>query len=155
MVLEACAAVGVAAAGIQFVDFAVKVASKSKEYQSNVDHYPQKHIELEGIAHNFARLTHALTESMKQVADKRLSAEETVLLNVAQDCHSAARDFQQALDSLKVQGAPRGWESFRMALESCWNEKKLERLLLKLRLAREDLVVHLLAFTRYSLPLYI
>ncbi len=60
------------------------------------------------------------------------------------ECQKIANDLSTAVDRLKITGKRTRWKSFRQALKSQWKKEEIEATLRRLRLAREDLIVHLL-----------
>lgn len=87
MVLEALAAISLANAVVQFVEFTTKVASKGHEYQKSVDGAIKEHIELDEYAEKFSRLSQRLTDAtMLLPSQDRLSEDEMSLLAVAKKC---------------------------------------------------------------------
>ena len=162
MVLEAFAALSVASAVVQFVDFTSKVISKGNKYYNSPDGNLEENAELRDIAAKIRRLTGLLTksaaprhdpyrESQAQdslIASTRPEPEERALEGVVEECKKIAAELISALDKLKLHGSHKRWDSFRQALKSCWGKKAIEKMLERLRLAREDLVLHLLVIMR-------
>ena len=149
MVLEALAAVGLASSMVQFVDFAVKIISKGNKYHKSTDGVLPENREYLGIAKNFARLNQGLGSALNAFPPtKKLSDDERALHTVAMSCQTIVRQFKAALDQLKILGTRGKWKSIRQALKACWSKEKIEEMLEKLRIVREDFVVHLLVVMR-------
>ena len=145
MVLDALAAVGLASAVVQFVQFTTKVASKSHEYQKTTDGAIREYIELNEYAENFSRLSQRLTNAIGLLPRRdRLSEEQKSLLVVADNCQATCRDITDILDRLQVRHTKKKFASLRLALRAVWSEEKIEASLQKLRLIREELFVNLL-----------
>lgn len=145
MVLEALAAISLASAVVQLVEFTTKVVSKGHEYQKSVDGAIKEHIELNEYAENFSRLSQHLTNAtMLLPPQDRLSEDETSLLAVAKKCQATCREIIATIDCLQKPRHQKRFASLRLASRAVWNEEKIELCLQKLRLAREELIVHLL-----------
>jgi len=146
--MEALAAVGLASSIVQFVDFATKIISKGYQYQRSVDGVLDENVELQAIADSLDQLTKGLVTSKEKTAPstrrKKDSKENEALKAVAMECQKIANDLSTAVDRLKITGKRTKWKSFRQALKSQWKKEEIEATLRRLRLAREDLIVHLL-----------
>lgn len=146
--MEALAAVGLASSIVQFVDFATKIISKGYQYQKSVDGVLDENVELQAIADNLDQLSKGLITSKEKTSPsarrKKNSKENEALKAVAIECQKIAKDLSTAVDRLKITGKRTKWKSFRQALKSQWKKEKIEATMRRLRLAREDLIVHLL-----------
>lgn len=146
--MEALAAVGLASSIVQFVDFATKIISKGYQYQRSVDGVLDENVELQAIADNLDQLSKGLVTSTEKTSPSarrnQNSKENEALKAVAIECQKIANDLGTAVDRLKMTGKRTRWKSFRQALKSQWKKEEIEATLRRLRLAREDLIVHLL-----------
>jgi len=146
--MEALAAVGLASSIVQFVDFATKIISKGYQYQKSVDGVLDENVELQAIADSLDQLSKGLVTSkgktFPSATRKKNSKENEALKAVAMECQKIANDLSTAVDRLKITGKRTRWKSFRQALKSQWKKEEIEATLRRLRLAREDLIVHLL-----------
>jgi len=146
--MEALAAVGLASSVVQFVDFATKIISKGYQYQRSVDGVLDENVELQAIADCLDQLSKGLVTSKEKTSPssrrKKNSKENEALKAIAMECQKIANDLSTAVDRLKMSGKRTKWKSFRQALKSQWKKEEIEATLRRLRLAREDLVVHLL-----------
>ena len=162
MVLEAFAALSVANAAVQFVDFTLKVISKGNKYYKSPSGVLEEIAELRDTAAKIRRLTDLVTKSAaprpednqefqeQDLPDTstRLKPAEQALEGAVKECKSIAAELIAALDKLELPGSHKRWNSFRQALKSCWGKKAIEQMIERLRLAREDLVLHLLVIMR-------
>lgn len=149
MVLEALAAVSLASSVIEFVDFTVKVISKGNEYYNSIDGNLEDNTELMTISENFVRLSKRLETSLVALPDSgKLSEDEKALKRVVQTCHDLALKLRTTLDRLKVSTNGQKWKSFRQALKAHWSKTEIDEPLNQLRLAREELIIHLLLVMR-------
>ena len=143
MVLEALAAVSLAGAVVQFVQFTTSLASKSNEFHKSVDGTIKEHIEVREYAEHYSRLSQRL-KTATQVSSILLSDYEAALLAVANRSLSKCQEIMQVLDRLQQSKHKKSFSSLRAALKAVWNEEKVESCFQELRLVREELVVHLL-----------
>lgn len=146
--MEALAAVGLASSIVQFVDFATKIISKGYQYQRSADGVLDENAELQAVADSLDQLSKLLvTSKEKSFPSTRMikkSKENEALKTVAMECQSIANVLSIAVDRLRISGNRTKWKSFRQALKSQWRKEEIEATLRRLRLAREDLIVHLL-----------
>ncbi len=146
--MEALATVGLASSIVQFVDFATKIISKGYQYQKSVDGVLDENVELQAIADSLDQLSKGLVTRKKKTSlaswSMKNSKEDEALKAVAKECQKIANDLSIAVDRLKITGNRTKWKSFRQALKSQWRKEEIEATLRRLRLAREDLIVHLL-----------
>lgn len=145
MVLDPFAALSVASAVVQFVDFGTKLISKGKEIYQSADGVLADHAEQAAISSRLAELSTRLSNSLLFFATgKKLSPAEEALQEVTVECMQFADDFTGALNDLRVTGSHRIWKSFRQALKSVWKKKEIEERLVKLDRFRQQIVIHLL-----------
>ena len=145
MVMEALAAVSLAAAAVQFIHFTSKVASKGCEIYQSVDGSLQEHVDIEHYANEFERSGWALAELHSgKYRSRGLSPSEKALIKVAEDCQAVCKDIQQVLWRLQNSSKVRRYTSFYKALKAVWGEEKVNVLLRRLQLLKDELFVHLL-----------
>ena len=145
MMLDALAAVSLASAVVQFIQFTTKVASKGQEYHKSVDGAIKEHIELNEYLENFSRLSQRLTNATGPLPKtEALSDEEKALVSVAENCQASCHEIIELLRRLGKSHGKERFASFRLALKAVWSEKKIESSLQRLRIAREELCIHLL-----------
>jgi hypothetical protein len=166
MVVPPLDALRIAAAVVQFVDFASRIISKGNEYHKSVDGALVENKELEVVAANIQelslRLHHSLSSKAKRALRKNLgsssdpktqnqalSSEEQALQTVVLNCETLAAELLEALARLKISGKASRWKSFRQAFKTIWTKEKIEAMLAKLSQARQELVVNLLVVLRY------
>ena len=145
MVLEVLAAVSLANAVVQFVEFTTKVVSKGHEYQKSADGAIKQHLELSEYTENFSRLNQHLTNATKLwPSQARFTENETALLAVTKKCQATCCEIIATIDYIQKPTRGKRFASLRLALKTVWNEEKIESCLQSLRLAREELIVNLL-----------
>ena len=167
--MEALAALSVASSVVQFVDFASKLVSKGNSYYRSTDGVEEEHAKLEGAAKNLSRISEDLNDTLGRcsrstdpldgqpaiglIVDAEKGSKpgpgEEALKQVAMDCQKIAVEFISILNKLKMHGPRKRWKSFRQALKSYWSKERIEAVLRRLQLAREDLVLHLLVALKY------
>ena len=153
MVLEALAALSLASSVLQLIDFASKLVSKGTRFYKSTDGVLDENAKLQAIAERMHQLSSGLVTSagpFKSVGSPTAEelespiAEEQALQRVAIECQEIAMEFSRVFDNLRVSGIRTKWKSCRQALKSIRSKEDIELLLERLRLAREELVVHLL-----------
>ncbi|TVY39372.1 hypothetical protein LSUB1_G003985 [Lachnellula subtilissima] len=177
--LDPLAALGVAGNIVQFVDFTVKLISKSHELHKSADGASTGNKDLEAIAGNLKRLTERLRTDMSQhllppvrvaqlrqdASDKRAKHElasklrdytpenraEIELGEINAKCTIVAGDLLSILRMFKVEGKNNKWKSFRMALKSVWDEDQIQAAMSKLTECRKELDTELLISLRTSI----
>jgi hypothetical protein len=151
MVLDALSALGVAASVVQVVDFSSKLISKGNEYHKSANGALLEHNELAAAATNLMNLSKALEKSFRTIqAGSEDSSEEASFRIVVEDCRTTASEFIAVLNTFKVARGHKRWKSFRQAFKTMWNKDKIEEMLGKLNMIREQLVIHLLVVLRYG-----
>ena len=149
MVLETVAAIGLASSVITFVEFTTRVASKGKEYYASTDGILKEHKDLLLLLQSFERLSDGMVTSFHGIPpQERLVREQKALVAAACNCQRIAVEFKEALATLVAGYPDRKWDCLRHALKTVWSKQSLDRRLANLRLAREDLIVHLLVVIR-------
>ena len=150
MVLEALAAVGLAAAVVQFVQFTTEVASKGQEYYRSADGSIKEHVELQSYSDRFTQLGNGLTTASSRCPpSSTLTTEERSLVEVASKCQTACAEIRSTLNGLIISGKKTKFCSFRQALEAVWSEGKIDTDLHRLQMIRDELIVNLLVVIKY------
>ena len=151
MVLEALAAVSLASAVFQFVDFASKLISKGNHYYTNADELFEYNTELEASTKGLELITENLKDCRSSLAHHtgyskpvKVSNEELALRKLAGQCSKKVREFDRLLTSMKVQGPHGRWKSFRQAAKEHWGRDGVQQMRQSLGTIREDLIIHLL-----------
>lgn len=159
MVLEALAAVSLASAVFQFVEFAAKLISKGNHYYRDSDGLLEENTELEATSKSFGLLNRNLIDCMNEPdppkcvwspsrkvygGSSKLSNEEEALCEVARRCQKKAREFDLLLNKLRSHGPRSRWKSFRQAAKEYWSKDDILQMRKSLGVIREDLIIHLL-----------
>ena len=150
MVLDPFSALGLAGNIVQFVDFASKLFSKSKELYKSSSGATKENQELEDATDTLRRLCASL-KKVDQGGSKsagRLN-DEDVLRALANNCHVTANELLSALEDLRTRGPHGKWQSFRQALRTAWKEDKILAMENKLASYRSQLTLQLSAMQEY------
>jgi hypothetical protein len=146
MVLDPFSALGLAGNIVQFVDFASKLFSKSKELYKSASGTTRQNQELEDATDTLRRLCASL-KKVDQGGSKsagRLN-DEGLLRELANNCHATANELLSALEDLRTRGPHGKWQSFRQALRTAWKEDKIVAMENKLTSYRSQLTLQLSA----------
>jgi len=139
---------------ISFVDFGLKLVSKSHQIYSSVDGVLQDHAEQDAVARRLGDLADNLANAIESSAKTRkLSAAEIALQKITVECNASAADFTAAIDEIRATGTHKRWDSFRQALKAVWKKEDLEQHRGKLESYRLEAVTYLLVIIQYVLDL--
>ncbi|KAL9108602.1 MAG: hypothetical protein Q9227_006688 [Pyrenula ochraceoflavens] len=145
MVLDALAALSLATAAVQFLEFGIKIISKSKEIYESADGLSADQVEQAAVSTRLLDLTKELLQAQHASAKaKKLSKAEESLRSIVGECATLADDFQGTLESVKITGRHRRWKSFRQALKSVWTKDGLEKRVRRLDRLRQEVILQLL-----------
>ncbi len=171
--MDPLSALSVAGTVVQFVDFSAKLISKSRKLYESSNGALVENLELQAIADSMASMQRKIKAAHEEIGpvyspvflDRRQrprgpNREEQLMIQVRRDndkevrsvcqqCAIVAEEFVYALDSLKVRGTNRKWGSFRVALQSIWDERKIEKLGERLNALRAQLDTSILFALRY------
>ncbi|KAH6693389.1 hypothetical protein BKA61DRAFT_647796 [Leptodontidium sp. MPI-SDFR-AT-0119] len=145
--LDPLTALSLASNIVQFLSFTGELIDRGREIYNSADGILVEHAELEIITRNLDALTSRLLfigsaheqpvdihrvapskpQKSSQSTAKSQSTEET-LTELVQGCRGTSRQLVDALRELKLEGANKRWNSFRQALKSIWEEKKIKDL---------------------------
>lgn len=147
MVFDPVTATGLAGNIVQFVQFASDIVSKFREIYTSAAGAARETIDLVTLAENDIALQ--LRTSLQSPGIlSALTKEDQQLEDVRVQCREIATELLEALDMLKVEGAPGKWKSFKKALKTVWEEKKLEAMGQRLAAFNNLLTRHTVIDTR-------
>ena len=146
MVLDPFSALGLAGNIVQFVDFASKLFSKSKDLYKSSNGATKENQELEDATDTLRRLCASLKKAdhAGSKSTGRLN-DENVLRELANNCHVTASELLSTLEDLRTRGSHGKWQSFRQALRTAWKEEKIVAMENKLTSYRSQLTLQLSA----------
>ena len=147
MVFDPVTATGLAGNIVQFVQFASHIVSKFREICTSAAGAARETIDLVTLAEN--DITLQLRTSLRSPGIiSALTQEDQQLEDIRVQCREIATELLEALDMLKVKGAPGKWKSFKKALKTVWEEKKLEAMGERLAAFDNLLTRHIVIDTR-------
>ena len=141
--VEAVAALSVAANVVQFIDFSGKILSEGYRLHKSKRVGPSKNEEIENIALDLQKL-HDELQSGEDETGLVPTPNDIQLQRLAGQCRGICIELLAALEKLKVVDKPGKWESFRAALKTVWAESKIKSLQDRLDEARQELIVRIL-----------
>jgi hypothetical protein len=126
--LSALSAVGAVSSCLQVVDFGAKVAFQTYRLLNAPYDTLRENIEVEGLIRGYDSIAQDLTDPQKQ--RRPLTAEETDLSELAEQCKAESKALLDLLQDLKVRetnrGIKRAWSSGRKALKLFVSGKRLK-----------------------------
>ena len=171
--MDPLSALSVAGNIIQFVDFSSKLIAKSHKLYSSADGALVENLELEAIADSMSGLNSKVRDTLVATSavyspvfldgrqiERNPTREEQRMVRatreneksihfVCEQCANVSGELLEALERLKVRGTNRKWASFRQALQSVWNEGKIEKLAERLQKLRAQFDTSILIALRY------
>ncbi|KAJ9611172.1 hypothetical protein H2200_004355 [Cladophialophora chaetospira] len=161
MVLDPLSALGVAGNIVQFVDFTLRLVSKTDELYERGSLIQHEHLHrcAQQIQNFSSLLKSRLTpfkeddKGQRSLTTKGRSANEaqdevTKLLRVAlSHCHESATELLKATSKLVIRDSNSKWQSFRQALNSIMSESALDVMTQRVFQAQQNVVMFLLLYT--------
>jgi hypothetical protein len=171
--MDPLSALSVAGTIVQFVDFSAKLIFKSHKLYESSNGALVENLELQAIAESMAGMQRKIKAAREEIGpvyspvfldgrqrSRKPTKEEQLMVqirrendkelrSVCQQCAIVAEELIYALDSLKVRGTNRKWGSFRVALQSIWDEGKIKKLGERLNALRAQLDTSILFALRY------
>ena len=141
--VEAVAALGVAANVVQFIDFSGRILSESHRLHRSKRANPSKNEELESIALDLQKL-HSELQCSENETYQAPTSNDIQLQRLAEQCRDVCLELLAALEKLKTVDPAGKWRSFRVALKTVWGESKIKSLQVRLNEARQELIVRIL-----------
>lgn len=140
--MEPVAAISLACNILQVVEFSTKVLTKSRQLRQSFSGILPENIELEKVVIHQRDLVQQL---QKQVSTSVTTAQSqgygggTDLASLARLSIETANELLDVLERLKVRGNRTRWKSFRQAVKSLWKKEKVEEVLGRLQLIRDEI----------------
>jgi len=142
MAMESLAAAGLAGNILQFVDFASKLLSGARDLYLSVHGAKQDNLESEALAKHIIHLV-AEVQPPKHTLGVRLSQDVELLSDLSTQCFEVSNELLSILNSLKVKGVHRSWESFHKAFRSEWKKDHINALHQRLELISAQIRDHI------------
>ena len=131
--MDPIAAIGLAGNIVQFVDFTWKLIDEAKSLYDSSTGVSEENDLLELIVNDLNDLNGNLT------APSALGAIPGPVRSLASKCKDVASELLETLDSIKVKGRGRKWNSFLQALRSVWKKGQIEGLVKRLKGLRDEM----------------
>jgi hypothetical protein len=144
--MDPLTALGLASNIIQLISFTSDLVSKSREIYKSADGALVEHLELETIAKSLKDLSTDLPDELKR--QKSLTNLEKQLRDLCEKCNEVSIELIEATNRLRATGHNKKWNSFRQALNSVWNDDKINALSKRLENYRSQLDTALLVSLR-------
>ena len=131
--MEALAAVGLAGAIVQFIDFSAKLVSTAKQIRDKGD--TAENVQTLALSHRTKEL---MSNMRKSTNARRLDPVLDILCN---ECEDIAQELIAALDKLDVKGS-RGLSAIFKAPKTLWGKAKIVNIEQQLNGYRSQLILH-------------
>lgn len=149
MVLEACAALGVASSVCQFIQFASKLVSDTHEVYTDAEGSSIRRLELETAAETLAGLSANVASTLDEAAEgSQFTSQDQKLKQICDRIIKIAAKLLTVLDKIAISSPNRKWKTLREALSMLWNENKINELVSSLNTLRRDLDTSILILIR-------
>ncbi|KAE9367360.1 hypothetical protein N431DRAFT_415963 [Stipitochalara longipes BDJ] len=127
--MDPLTALGLASNIVQFVDFTGKLLSSTRKLYVSSSGAKGEHLEIESLARDIRELAkQAGPNKIPREAHMRKGSEAVELFDLSGQCVEVSDDLLSVLESLKVKGDHRGWDSFYQALRCEWKQSEIEGL---------------------------
>lgn len=130
--MEPLAALGLCSSILQIVDFSCKLLSKGNQLRASFSGVLPENEQLEQV---IKHLNGLITKLQQQQSSNHMEGLE----GIVDLCIQTARELLDVLQHLKIKGVNSGWKSFRAAVKSVWKKEKIEEILCRLELLRDEI----------------
>jgi hypothetical protein len=113
---------------IQVITFTKEIISNSCELYRSADGLLVRYEELKSITHSLNSLVCGLEEIEESEDFVCISRPERHLRELGKNCKGVVEELLAATRNLRVEGKNKKWSSIRQALNSVWNESKIDKL---------------------------
>ena len=111
--MDPLTALGLASNIVQFVDYSSKLISTTRKIYNSASGAKEEYIELELLARNIRELAERAKSGPRTASYVNGAVKETdVLLDLSNQCIEVSSQLLSVLESVKVKGQHRGWDSF-------------------------------------------
>ena len=149
--MDPLSALSVASSVIEYVDFAFKLMSGSRELYNSADGSSSVNSDLEFIAKDLTEICSRLSQNGSYIPDKMASKPEPALLQMSQSSEKLAQKFSSVLQSLKVGTRHKRRRSIRQALRSVLRQKQIATYEERLKKYRSQIAFQLTNILRWVL----
>ena len=149
--LDPISAISVAAAVVQFVDFAGSlVASTVRIYRSpreKDEGYSEANL-IKTLAKDLRNFNTELASSLEVTTSQQLGKQDQEIVRLCKECNGVANKLLSAMDRLKADNRSPFWNSFLQALRTVWSEAEIEGLRNALDSFRSQISMYILVSLR-------
>ena len=143
MVLDPVTAVGLAGNIVQFIELSSNVISKSHEIYKSKSGAVRDILDLERLTQALITLDPQICKTIRPPGIlSALTAEQQQLEDVRLHCMEIASELMKAIKDLKMKHALQRWKSFKKALRTVWEKKKIESIEMRLAACKTQLTMH-------------
>ncbi|KAF2636449.1 hypothetical protein P280DRAFT_435165 [Massarina eburnea CBS 473.64] len=128
--MDPLTALGACSSILQIVDFSCKILSKGNQLCTSLTGALPENAQLEKVTVHL----HGMVGHLQQQPPGQGHMKEMITM-----CIENANDLISVLDGLKVKGNARKWKSWRQAIKSVWRKERLEEMLARLQLIRDEI----------------
>ncbi|KAI1302748.1 hypothetical protein F5Y03DRAFT_360885 [Xylaria venustula] len=121
---------------VQFIDFAARLLSKSRELYKSADGYLIETTELVKVTEHTSHLNKKLADDLGSAAPRQLTA-------IIEGCQNVSGELLSALGQLKVQGRMDRCKTIRQALKTVLSKKRVQELESRLDRFRREINLHI------------
>jgi NACHT domain len=147
--MDPLSALGIAAAAIQFLQFAGSLVSKSRQIHAQgalIDH-----IECANATNRLSELANNVQQSLDDLGSLGLLSDDSENLRlICSRCVEISEELSTRLSELRLSGNHQKWKSVRQALKSICSKGKVDELAGRLASCKDELNLHLVASIRYA-----
>jgi hypothetical protein len=143
--MDPLSALSIAASVVQFVDFGLKIVSKTKEIYNSSKGESIDDALTEATAKRLTILAKDLESSLQLEGHQDLPSDKA-LYNICVSCIILGNQLTARFDKLRIRNDSkhRAWKSFRQALKSVWCKGEIDAISRQLADHRKELDSHIL-----------
>jgi hypothetical protein len=149
--MDPISAIGLASSILQIVDFGTKVLSKGNKLHKSLSGALPESLEIESVSTHLKDLSARLRGQREPGGPAAAPiGNNQALHELVNRCGDVADEILSALSKLKVQGKRSKWKSYRQAVKSVWNKGKIDEMLQRLMMIRDEVELGIIVDIRYE-----
>ena len=150
MPLDPLSVFAFAASAVQFVDFAMEIASKGKRLYRALDGALPENADVGTVTARLKEMMQRLANSKDSTSKADLNQEEVQFCDICGGCIGVSEKLLLFLGKLKVPNNKkhRKWKSFRQKLKRIWSKHELDDMARTLAMLRGELDTQILVSLR-------
>lgn len=138
--LDPLAALGAVANIAQFIEFAIKISSKSRDIYHSASGNPIELEDLRDVNDDLSKISRKLRNSFTSATTSTcLTEDEQALHELCKGCIDVSEELTAALSKIEHHGKRGKFRSFRQALKSVWSKEDIDQLEKRMKLYKEEL----------------